>query len=161
MSVNAGDRTLSKIEVLYQADKLYDELFQLCLRSFGVYSRNSPLRTKYMRMVKTQDNPGYLELLIASKQNLIISLADQLVQLLKSANAIFPKDPSEVELRRSYQNQSLGICASINSELNEIAMTFDVDVNCFKTSIKLLDYETHLIKEWRKSDRARFKRQAL
>ncbi len=161
MSVNVGDRKLSKIEVLYQAEHLYDALMDLSLRSFGLYSTNSPLRMKYSRAIKLNDNPEFLLELIQSKRETILAWADDLVASLSSANAIFPRNSDEFSLRLSYQNQALATCSVINRELNEIATHFNVDVNVFKTTILALDYESHLIREWRKSDKARFSRYSL
>ena len=161
MSVNVGDRKLSKIEVLYQADKLQEEIAALCLRSFGLYSRNSPLRIKYLRAVKLDDNPEFLMDIITSKREVLLVWADDVVLSLAAANSIYPRNSEEFSQRLSYQNNALASCGMIDKELNEIAKVFNVDINAFKQSVKALEYEQHLIKQWRKSDKARFSRYLL
>jgi len=161
MSVNVGDRKLSKIEVLYQADKLQEEIIALCLRSFGLYSKSSPMRMKYSRAVKLDDNPEFLMDTIKSKREMLLMWADNIVISLAAANAIFPRNSEEFSLRLSYQNEALATCSMIDKELNVIAKAFDVDINVFKDAIKILKYEQHLIKQWRKSDKARFSRYLL
>lgn len=161
MSVNVGDQKLSKIEVLYQADKLQEEIVTLCLRSFGLYSKNSILRTKYLRAVKLDDNPDFLMDIMTSKRELLLIWADDVVTSLAAANSIYPRNFVEFSQRLSYQNNALASCGMIDKELNEIAKVFNVDINVFKNAVKLLAYEQHLIKQWRKSDKARFSRYLL
>lgn len=161
MSVNLSDRTLSKIEVITQANRLYDELFKLTLRSFGLYSKNSPMRKKYNEMLKLDINSSYLEKIISTKQELIESLGSNLVRLVNAANSVYPRNTTEENLRLLYQNEAISLCSMIESELNGIAFRFDVDVNYFKEAIQALSKEEHLLKEWRKSDKVRFQRYFL
>ena len=161
MAVNVGDRTLSKIEVLYRATKLNEALSDLSLRSFGVRSRNSILRRKYEQAAHLDGDQERIDEIIEQKRKLIESLGDEITNLLMGANAIYPKSKAEYDLRITYQDQALAACNMVKSELNKIARMFEVDINCFENSIKGLDYEIHLIKEWRKSDRTRFKGRLL
>ena len=161
MSVNLSDRTLSKIEVITQANRLYDELFKLTLRSFGLYSKNSPMRKKYNEMLKLDINSSYLEKLISTKQELIESLGSNLVRLVNATNSVYPRNTTEANLRLLYQNEAISLCSMIESELNGIAFRFDVDVNYFKEAVQALSKEEHLLKEWRKSDKVRFQRYFL
>jgi len=64
LSVNVGDRTQSKIEVVYQAIKLRESLSSLSLRSFGVRSRNSILRRKYEHAIHLEGRLDTTEELI-------------------------------------------------------------------------------------------------
>ena len=156
MTVRLGDRKLSKIEVLYQALRLNEAVVELSLRSFGIRSRNSPLRSKYARLLNQNDDPNRIDNMILAKRDKIEQYADSIVDKLNAANAIYPKSKMEYELRLNYQDEALATCEMLSKELNSVAKFLDVDVNCFKTVIPLLDYEKHLIREWRKSDRKRF-----
>lgn len=162
MSVNAGDRSQSKLEVLYQAIKLNDALTNLCLRSFGIYSKNSPFRKKYIIVTKYDpDKTDLIDRMIEDEIHIVCNLSSKVVELVNAANAIYPRSSEEFELRISYQNESLATCEMIEQELNSMARVFDADINYFKEAIEVLCLERHLIVEWRKSDKFRFKRYSL
>lgn len=156
MSVRVGDRSLSKIEVLYQALKLHEEVTKLSFRAFGIRSRNSPLRRKYEQLLNYEDS-AYINKFILDKRDTVEFYSNQIVDLLNAANSIYPTFKAEYELRLNYQNKALSACEMLSKELNNIVQLFDADINCFKTVVQLLDNEKHLIREWRKYDRQRFK----
>lgn len=157
MSVNVGDRTLSKIEVIYQATKVREALFSLSLRSFGVRSRNSILRRKYEQAIHLEGRQETIDELIKMGSRTLLNLASDIEMELNAANAIWPRSQRDYELRRSYQNKALSSCKRAKSELNQIAAMFDVDICTFKESVKSLDKEIELIKAWRRSDARRFR----
>lgn len=156
MSVRVGDRDLSKIEVLYQALKLNEAVVDLSFRTFGINSKKSILRRKYRQMLSYEHSDD-VNNFVEYEKELILKYSTQVVDLLNGANSIYPKFKSEYELRLNYQNNALAYCDMISKELNNVAKYFDVDINEFKIVIPLLDREKHLIREWRKSDRRRFK----
>lgn len=156
MSVNVGNRKQSRIEVLNTALKLNDAISQLSLRSFGIRSRNSPLRRKYQNLVKSDDSE-ILDNFIMSKRLDIEDLGDKIVHYVNAAQAIYPRFESEFNTRLEYQNKALATCEMVDKTLNKVASTFDVDIMYFKEVVSLLNNEKHLIIEWRKSDRYKFK----
>lgn len=161
MSVPKGRRKLSKLEVVYQASKVHDVLYTLVLRSFGINSKNSPLRRKYQMSVHLESSSDRIDQLIEESKNHLISIADEINTLINKANSIYPRNKLECELRLSYQNKALAACTQALVELTDIARMFDADINCFKESVQAIEYEKHLIIEWRKFDRNRFKGYSL
>ncbi len=158
MSVNLGDRKPSKILVVHQAKILHEELTALSLRSFGIYSRNSPFKNKYNFIVKhDEDRAKRIDAMINEKSIRIESLADDILIAIETANSIFPRSKQDLENRRSYQDEALNKCSMVLTMLNDIVYELDVDINCFRGSTKALDTEVHLIKEWKKSDKNRFR----
>ena len=157
MAVNTGDRKPSKMEVLSHAIKTHEAITDLCLRDFGVRSRNSILRPKYENAAHLEGNTDRIDNIIFEKVSRIDGLANGMIDDLNSAKAIYPRFASEYDVRLSYQNSALAKCQAIKTELESIARMFDVDISCFRNPIKCLDREMHLIREWRKSDRRSFK----
>lgn len=155
MAVRKSERRESKLEVLYQATKLHDELCDLSYRCFGIYSRNNPLRAKHDRLLQNAD-ADRIDHIIFLRQDSIETLAEELVNALFAANAIYPRSAEEYDIRLSYQNKAITICGSIKSELNTVARMFDCDISVFKSVNELLNVELNLIKKWKKSDRKRF-----
>ncbi len=157
MSVNVGDRTQSKIEVVYQAIKLRESLSSLSLRSFGVRSRNSILRRKYEYAIHLDGRQDTADELIKMGSRTLLNLASDIEMNLNAANAIFPRSQKDLALRRDYQNKALADCRMVKDELNQIASFFDVDITHFRESVERLDREIELIKAWKRSDVKRFK----
>lgn len=155
MSVVLGKRSLSKIEVIEQARQLTEELTKLSIRSFGLYSRKSPLRRKYSNLEHLLAE-NQLNDIFDEKKRLLDSLGEEVYRLVNAANTIYPRTKNQLKLRASYQNEALANCVMIKAELNKIAAFFNLDIHFFKESIYMLDREMHLIREWRKSDRNRF-----
>ena len=156
MTVRKSERNKSKFEVRYQAILLHDELCDLSYRCFGIYSRNSPLRPKHERLLRIEEDPDRIDHIIFERQNSIEELAENLLNAIESANAIYPRSHSEYDIRLSYQDKALILCKSIKMELNSIARMYDCDVSIFENSINLVNREIKLIQKWRQKDRRRF-----
>jgi hypothetical protein len=163
LSVNVGNRKLSRIEVIFQAIKLHEALEDLSLRSFGIRSRNAPLRRKYEIAAKITGDKERIDALINDKSTRLLQYADDVLAYVNAANSIFPRNGYDFELKQriEYQNKALATCNMIEKLLNSIADLFDADINCFRTTIKILDNEKHLIIEWRKKDRQKLKGHSL
>ena len=155
MSVRSSDRTESKLEVIYQATKLEEALNDLSLRSFGIRSRNSPLRRKYEMAVRISGDSEKIDTIINERSNRLRQYANDILMLVQSANSIFPHYRFECEERISLQNHALETCAKVKSELTSIVGMFDVRVDTFRTVTLLLEKEIDLIKRWRSKDRTR------
>lgn len=155
MSVRVGDRNESRIEFLYQADKLYDSIFSLTARNFGIYSKKSPFRKKYNVFI-THKNQKEIDAFIRKQANELETLGSDLRRLLSCVKSIYPKSKVEYEQRLKYITSSLACANSIKTTLNLIVKYFDLDINIFKDTITILNTEIRLIKKLRSSDRKRF-----
>ena len=155
MSVRVGDRNLSRIEFLAKADKLYDSIFDLTSRYFGIYSRHSPFRSKYNQCIKFKSKEE-IEEFVKSKANDLEIMASDLRTLLAKANKIYPKSKIEYDLRLNYVTQALACTNSIKTTLNLVVKYFDLDLNVFRETVLLMNDEIDLIKSLRRSDRKRF-----
>ena len=73
------------------------------------------------------------------------------------ANSVYPTCREELIERRIHQDRAIGYCAQLEQNLFAVIMELPVDHNRYTRIAKDIEYEIHLIKQWRKSD-ARFKR---
>ena len=156
MTVLKSKRTRSRLEVLYNTTRLHDDAVDLVLRSFGVYSRNSPLRHKYDKLVVNDKNREYLDTLIEKYKSDLLESVTSIERNIRSAKSFYPSSKCEYDLRRLYQDEALAQCSTAMTILDEVVRIFDVDINCFKTVVERLTYQESLIKRWKKSDRKRF-----
>jgi hypothetical protein len=72
------------------------------------------------------------------------------------ANSIYPTTREELIERRIHQDRAIGHCAQLEQNLFAVIMELPVDHNRYTRIAKDIEYEIHLLKQWRKSD-ARFK----
>ena len=72
------------------------------------------------------------------------------------ANSIYPTSREELIERRIHQDRAIGHCAQLEQNLFAVIMELPVDHNRYTRLAKDIEYEIHLLKQWRKSD-ARFK----
>lgn len=69
------------------------------------------------------------------------------------ANDLFVTNLLEYEQRRLYQNKAIANCDVLKQELQSIVDIMPgLNINKYKTSIKMIDKEIVLMKSWRKSD---------
>ena len=155
MTVRVGDRNESRVEFLYQADRLYDEVFSLISRDFGIYSRHSPFRKKYALLVQNRSSEE-IDDFINKQANELEQAARDLRKMLNAAKSIYPKSKLEYERRLDYVTSSLVCANSMKTIMNLVVQYFDLDVNVFKNVILILNKEIDLIKRLRASDRKRF-----
>lgn len=156
MSVPKSRRTPSRFEVLYNAEKLRDELTSLILRSFGVYSRNGILRKKYSEFVKNSKNEEYIDLMIQGYKDRLFNSYRFIEIYLYQAKSIYPSTKGKLDLRIYCQNKALLSCIETKTTLGSIAKVFNVDLNYFKQPVDLLNKEIKLIKAWQQSDSRKF-----
>lgn len=152
MSVVLSKRRESRLEVWNNAELLRTALLDLSNRSFGVYSRNSIFRRRYAVLLRNGLEQEYMDNLIKEKSDRLSRFADDLIDSIVSADAIFPTRPEDLKLRRLYQDKALSLCGVIEDELQYIVTYFDVNIEVFKIQIQLLNREVDLIKRWRTSD---------
>lgn len=69
------------------------------------------------------------------------------------ANDLFVTNLLEYEQRRLYQDKAIANCDVLKQELQSIVDIMPgLNINKYKTSIKMIDKEIVLMKSWRKSD---------
>ena len=158
MTVIKSKRKESKIEVYYNAVRLKEEIDCLILRSFGIYSRNSPLRDKYSRLAKEDE---FIFSVIEHHKASLSDKSNELISFISAANEIYPRTKVDYETRFCNQNNALATARSMMSELNSIVGLFDVDISVFRNVVLLLDRQISLLKRWKQKDKNTFKRQFL
>ena len=93
---------------------------------------------------------------IMERRVTIDRLCAQMLQSIRSANAIYPTSEQEYWERRLQQNKAIGAVEALSEELQfVIAMmyqTLGVDVEKYMPFAELLEKELNLLKGWRKSD---------
>ena len=83
----------------------------------------------------------------------IINLCADIVGDIHRANDLFVTNLLEYEQRRLYQDKAIANCDVLKQELQSIVDIMPgLNINKYKTSIKMIDKEIVLIKSWRKSD---------
>jgi hypothetical protein len=157
MSVNVSDRN-SKLEVLSVASRLYDECESLALREFGIRSVSNPLRAKYQYLLGKESDPSIVDDILRDKSLTILRTAEDIVTLIDGANAIYPRFKSEFETRLELQNLAIAACSILSTELSNVVHLLDVNITAFKVVNDLLQKVSHLLVEWRKSDRKLYKK---
>lgn len=86
----------------------------------------------------------------------LIKKGQKLVDMIAAANAIFPKNEHEYQLRKDYQQQGLIIIDQILQELQFMLDMLSINPDKMQTIVELCIKETKLLKSWRTSDKSRF-----
>ena len=76
--------------------------------------------------------------------------------MVTAANAVYPKDAHEYELRRDYQLQALITVDQILQDLQFMLSMLSINPDKLQPLTELCVNETKLLKSWRTSDKARF-----
>lgn len=148
MSVKVCDRSLSKLEAVYQATKVRELLHDLCLRDFAIKDVDTIVRKKIaFRVDPTAHLEKYVMILNESK-HVINHLADDLLVTARAANRNSLKNRKGCERRLEYQEKALDDCEMIVAKLQDIASMFLVDLNRYRPCMEALDYEITLLKGW-------------
>ena len=137
MSVPKSKRKRSRFEVFHNMQCLQKELVKYLMLDFGV--------TRCTNLGEAQ----FLDL----KFERIINLCADIVGDIHRANDLFVTNLLEYEQRRLYQDKAIANCDVLKQELQSIVDIIPgLNINKYKTSIKMIDKEIILIKSWRKSD---------
>lgn len=86
----------------------------------------------------------------------IANLAFDALNLVKAANSLFPENPHEVQIRRTYFIKALGCYSALVSQMEIIADFVHVDCNNYQTWSAMVFEEIKLIKAVMKSDKKRY-----
>lgn len=152
MTVVKSKRKESKLEVIHHAEKMRSDFMELLVRNFGIKDLNKVARKRYILGNESSNNiDKYVWYMSDCKQKLLYFL-DLIIVNVRSANSIYPTSLHECDLRRNYQDQAIAACECAISKMQQIVDFFEVNVNCFKRYVELIDEEIHLIKKWRRSD---------
>ena len=142
------DRSLSKLEAVYQATKVRELLHDLCLRDFAIRDVDLVVRKKLAyRIDPTAHLEKYVMVLNESKHT-INFMADDLLVTTRAANRQSLKNLEKCKTRLEYQENALDDCEMIIAKLQDIASMFLVDLNKYRPCIEALDYEVALLKGW-------------
>lgn len=152
MSVLASERPESKFEVIYHAKVMRDDFNQLVLRNFGIKDVGPIARRKYILGKDNIENRDKYECLLDEYRGAIVRCAARVVQDVSAANAIYPKNIGDYNMRRAYQNDALAQCRQLIVEIQNVVDTFDVDVNDYIYYSDAISREIDLIKRWRQTD---------
>lgn len=152
MSVLVSKRRQSRFEAIDYAIDIHDMLVEFIFRNFGVKDLDHLVRVRYAHgKDQVEDFQRYYSLMATYKTR-VESIASQLTNNVRGANAIHPVTMREYEQRRDYQNYALVNCVELKKELGRIVDIFEVNVNCYGRYIKAIDREIDLIKRWRQKD---------
>lgn len=153
-SVYASRRKESKWEPVIYSETVRDTLFDLTQRSFGI----KDVKKSFEANKWCNDFDAYIAILFDYKRQ-VNDRTSSLIDNVYSANAIFPTNLNELEIRRAYQDYALVDCSIIEKDLQQVAVKYRPELNSFEPSIKVINREIDLIKRWRQRDnrlRSRF-----
>ena len=148
MSVKVCDRNLSKMEVVWHATEIKDLIHGLCIRTFGIRDYNSFVRSRMSAYADPKANQSsYVYLMFEYKKRLNY-LVEDLISSARVANGIRMSSARNCDRRLEYQERTLSDCEMLIGKLQDVANTFDVDLNRFRPSVEAIDREITLLKGW-------------
>lgn len=138
MSVLKANRVESDFKVITQAIEIRRELTTYVLRDFSITGK-----LDYME-----------EWFLNDERNEILHDARNAFSCLEMANSIYVTCRPEYEERRLNQNKAIGYYNRLKQELRYVIDTLPgkINVNKYMISVKMIDKEIGLIKQWRKAD---------
>lgn len=152
MSVYLSERTEAKLRVITKADELCDTLQLLSHDSFGLRKTPYLIRKKF---VIPSGSSGQMEenyMLLCKYKASVHDDAQAIVTYLQKAASIrVPRTKKEFNDKIDAIDIAKGLCFNIRNYLTRVARLFEVDLNFFKNSIKLLNQEIDLIMGWRRA----------
>lgn len=170
MTVIKRFRSESELEVIRTAQKLRKDITMLMLRDFRVKPKVLEPEPE-VKAMPPEDSQMFLA--IAEKHGLskagtgwparlIGKVRDSLSGLLRplvlhatAGNSICPVTFADAELRRKYQDSALAACAQICQEPGFSSYVLPAGLTKYLPYLEAADYETALLKGWRKSDNKR------
>lgn len=139
-SVYVSIRKESKWEPIIYSETVKNVLFDLTQRTFGI----KDIRRSFESNTWCNDFDIYVSVLFDCKRK-INDRASSLMDNVYSANAIFPTNLTELEMRRSYQDYALVDCNVMEKYLQQVVAKYNPNVNSFEQSIQAIDREIDLI----------------
>lgn len=137
MTVLKRFRTPSKLEFFVNAQRLRKEVFNLMLRDFS-------FKDTFPEWVKDNLRKSFWNI----TENLILNIT--------FANSIYPKNKSEANERRLFQDKAIGNCEQVLKTLEFICDILPCKSQGYLLISDIATREQALIKAWRKSDNKRF-----
>lgn len=115
MTVLLSQRKESKSKVISYAYNIKSMLIKLMQRGLGINDYDNIVRALYITRPKIPNNIESCEYLISEYKRNINYHSLKLISDLNSANSIYPIIQSELELRRSYQDEAIIDCVSLKN----------------------------------------------
>ncbi len=169
MSVIKRKRTKSKLQALYDAQKMRTKVSELILKDFGAKPKVRTVEdiAKNYKMSE-EDAEKYLELtdkygittvleefpywFVDDLRDSVILCMREMAEHITIANSIFPNSIYECDLRRQHQDIAIGQCEFLLQELQYIMSVIPLNVNKLMPYVEMVEKEVALLKAWRKSD---------
>lgn len=169
MAVIKRKRTKSKLQALYDAQKMRKSLTGLILKDFGAkpkvrtvefvaetYKMSEEDAEKYLEIT---DKYGITTVLdefpywfIDDLRESIMTCMREITQHITIANTIYPNSIYECDVRRQHQDIAIGQCEFLLQELRYVMSVVPLNVNKLMPYVDMIEKEIALLKAWRKSD---------
>lgn len=176
MSVLKRNRGVSEMEFYHNAINLRKDAEKWLLRDFAIKSKEldrlkSDIRKqaavtkenpttenleKYTKLVEIFTNKAeeklsnYPEWMISHLRENVLEIMRSMMDNIIGANSLYPINEHELEIRRDFQNAAIKDCERFIQELQHIMTIIPVDVNKVLPYVEKADYETKLLRGWRK-----------
>lgn len=148
MSVKVCDRSLSKLEVVYHATEIREEIHGLCIRDFGMRDYKALVRKKMAMLADPEKNVSSYVLLMHQCKQRLHYLAEDLMSSTRLANRIKLNSDRNCLRRLELQERAIGDCELMIMKLQDVSNIFLVDLNRFRPCVESIDYELKLLKGW-------------
>lgn len=184
MSVLKRNRGVSEMEFYHNAINLRKEVEKWLLRDFAIKSKEldrlkSDIRRQaaiakanpskenieqYTKLVESLTNKAeekltnYPDWMINHLRENVLEIMKSMMDNIISANSLYPVNEHELEVRKDYQNAAIKDCERFIQELQHIMTIIPVDVNKVLPYVEKADYETKLLRGWRKANNKILKR---
>ena len=169
MSVVYGERGLSKMEFWKHLCRMEKEIIFLLLHDFGMKNRSrepdfycrilkmseedrktfKELCEKYQITRITDDFPEWL---ITRYRDGVLDILAKIKRNIRDANEVYPYFESEFYERRRYHDDAIRACGELYDIFTLCKGTLPIDAERYDRFVQKIEYETTLLKGWRKSD---------
>lgn len=149
MSVVKNKRSLSRLEFYNTARKLRIDLTNWLLRDFGI--RDKVYKFKNDDEVEKTLYAEYPKWFIEHTRNTTLTILTNLMMNITAANAIYPINMMEVDLRRGIQDKAIANCEQLLQELFYCADIMPLQISKLEPYVEIIDKEIALLKGWRKT----------
>lgn len=148
MSVKVSDRNESKLEAVFHATRVRQDIHDLCIRDFGIKDVDMIVRKKIAYRADPKANLEKYVLLMHQCKERLHFLADDLIATTRAANRIKMNTVARCDRRLEYQERALDTCEMLIGKIQDVVDIFWVDLNCYRQYIDSIDHEITLLRGW-------------
>ena len=174
MSVPKGKRNVSSLDVYQNAVKLHVSIADWTMRDFGLKSDIKEIKfTAQIHQLSKQDKEtlqelfernhlitkielAYPEWIVAQKREIIMKLTSDIMEMIISADKIFPVSAKDFIERDSQIRDAKSLAYRLMVEIQATVNLFKLNVNFAEDLVDAIDKEIALLAGWQKNNKTRY-----